>query len=309
MIDGYSRLNDIEVSDNRDKQFINYAYKQGFNEFQSIFMYFFNSYSNDSVLSTSEMRSLCNNKDFKLWKQYINKYENQLLTSDSAKYRLQKAKAIAGNDKQQLLNALTLIVITATSLVTSNYLQGSMAKEYKDTFNYKSLLSIKAGYKTSSEITDSDLKQEAGNLINGKYYGLTADQHIWLRSDELNGQVQSAINAALTKGADQKYMDNKLFNYIPSNRNQSANTSFTKTGNTISNVLVPDQKARMESGATDKVFSNYGVDTFDYATQGDGKVCDPCIDRANNSPWTYATDEGSLHTGDRCYRIPVKSKY
>lgn len=309
MINSHSRLSDIELSDNQDKDFINYVFKQGFNEFNSIFMYFFNRYNSDGVLSVNEMRTMCNTQDFKLWQEYINKYEKRLLSNDSAKYRLQKAKATAGKDKQQLLSALSMIIIASTSLLVSDHLQGSMINEYRDAFTYKSLLSLKAGYKAHNDWSNNDINKEASELVNDKRYGANIDERIWMKSDILNGQINSAINAALTKGADNQYINNKLMNYIPSNRNESANASFTKTGTNIANVLVADNKAYMEDNATNQVFSIYNVEKFNYATQGDGKVCDPCIDRANSGPFTYATDEGSLHTGDRCYRVPVQNKY
>ncbi|WP_220751561.1 hypothetical protein [Apilactobacillus xinyiensis] len=290
-----------------DNIFINNLYDSAQGSFKSYLMRFFNAENTDGVLSVSDLRRNVSSRDYDLFRSVLNQFSKPLVTDEEGSLRLDKAKKIAGLDKQNLLNAITAIVIAAHSKKVINYLGNSLVNEYQYAMNFQEREARAMGYRSAKDYTDDQIMKQANTLLKQKNYDLTVDQRVWIKNDKLTNQTNDAVNKGLMIGITQAYMVNKLFKEFTTSPNSVA-TIFNKTKNFYKNQLINQEKTRFGISAADDVFGRYAVDSFNWNLASTHSHSDICDDLASGSPYAKEDYPDRPHWGCVCFPSPAYSK-
>jgi hypothetical protein len=290
-----------------DRNFINSLYDSAQGSFKSYLMRFFNAENTDGTLSVSDLRRNVSSRDYDLFRSVLNQFSKPLVTDEEGSLRLDKAKEIAGLDKQNLLNAITAIIIAAHSKKVSSYLNNSLVNEYQYAMNFQEREARSMGYRSNNDYTDTQIMQQADTLLKQKNYGLTVDQRIWIKNDKLTNQTNDAVNKGLMIGITQAYMVNKLFKEFTTSPNSVA-TIFNKTKNFYKNQLINQEKTRFGTTAANDVFNRYQVSMLNWNLASTHSHTDVCDDLAQGSPYAESDYPNQPHWGCICFPSPAYKK-
>lgn len=267
-------------------------------------MRFFNAENNNGVLSVSELRRNVSSGDYDLFKKVLSEYSSSLLVDDEGVLRLDKAKKMAGLDKQNLLNSIVAIIIAATSKSVSSYLGTSLKNEYQYAMSFQENEAIRTRHFTNHHYSNAAINEQANKILAAKNYGLTVDQRVWIKNDKLTGQVNNAVNEGLMRGMDNDYINNKLFKPF-NNSPKSATTAFNKTKNFYKNQLINQEKNRFGTEAALDVFDRYNVHMLNWNLASTHSHSDACDDLAQGSPYTRVDYPNAPHWGCVCFPSPA----
>ncbi|MCL0330841.1 hypothetical protein [Apilactobacillus xinyiensis] len=290
-----------------DRNFINSLYDSAQGNFKSYLMRFFNAENTDGTLSVSELRRNVSSKDYDLFRNVLNQFSKPLVDDEEGALRLDKAKKIAGLDKQNLLNAITAIIIASTSHKVSDYLGNSLINEYQYAINFQEREARATGYSSNKSYTNTQIMQQAKDLLAQKNYGLKVDQRVWIKNDKLTNQTNDAVNKGLMVGITQAYMTDKLFKEFTTSPNSVA-TIFNKTKNFYKNQLINQEKTRFGATAANDVFDRYQVSMLNWNLASTHSHSDACDDLAQGSPYAESDYPDQPHWGCVCFPSPAYKK-
>lgn len=291
-----------------DHQFINSLYDSAQGNFKNYLMRFFYAENNDGIVSTSDLRKNVDSNDYDLFIRVLNQYSKPLVNDDEGVLRLEKAKHIAGMNKQNLLNAITSIVIASTSKDVSKYLGSSLINEYQYAMAWQEREARNTHHRTNVQYSNNDIDNQAQNLLDAKNYGLTVDQRVWVKNDKLANQTNDAVNKGLMVGITTDYINNHLFKPFTTSPN-SVETIFNKTKNFYKNQLINQEKNRFGISAANDVFDRYSVNKLNWNLASTHNHTDACDDLAQGSPYSKADYPSRPHWGCICFPSPAYEKY
>lgn len=287
-----------------DRQFINSLYDSAQGNFKNYLMRFFYAENNNGIMSVSDLRRNVGSNDYDLFRRVLSQYSKPLVDDEEGSLRLEKAKHIAGMNKQNLLNAITSIIVASTSKDVSKYLGGSLINEYQYAMAWQEREARNTHHRTNIQYSNSDINKQAQDLLNTKNFGLTVDQRIWVKNDKLTNQTNDAVNKGLMVGITTDYINNHLFKEFTTSPN-SVSTIFNKTKNFYKNQLINQEKTRFGKSAANDVFDRYSVNKFNWNLASTHNHTDVCDDLAQGSPYSKSDYPSTPHWGCICFPSPA----
>ncbi|GAX04080.1 hypothetical protein IWT140_01717 [Secundilactobacillus pentosiphilus] len=295
------RKRNIKADDNQDTINIAQLMAGAQGEVERQLKYFRDRYAVRGVLSISEMRTNPNQADLRQWQRFIQKYGTQLMADEEGKYRLDKARKRAGIDRNELLSQMVGLSIAYATVNVNKYMAQKQTSEANSTYTFHNAL-IQADHKNAKNLAN-DVQKKTKQFIGASNYGLTTDQHSWLRTDKLTADVNNAINRGLQAGLDDDYYNKHLFNSASTGNYNSVPALFTSASNYQANSLLRQRKALIV-GVIDSYMAiqNHQTQAF-WQTVGDNHVCKTCEGLAQGSPYARDKVPPQPHNGCRCFVV------
>lgn len=288
-----------------DRTFINNLYNSAQGNFRNYLMRFYNTENNNGTMSINDLRRNVSSADYDTFRSVLSQFGKPLLDSDEGQLRLEKAKQIAGLNKQSLLNAITAIIIASSSKDISDYLGNSLVNEFQYAINFQEREAVNTNHSTNTNYTNAEVIKMAEELLAQKNYGLTVDQRVWIKNDKLTNQTNDAVNKALMVGITADYMNNTLFRDYTTSTN-SVTTIFNKTKNYYKGQLINREKDRFGLAAANDVFDRYNVKNLNWNLASTHPRTDKCDELAQGSPYSRADYPDEPHFGCICFPSPAE---